>query len=400
MAKGKKSKKTIIKKDWTATFSLVGEAKINDYTYKIDEKAEKSSWIYNSLNLGIYCGEKHGVVYTSMMSGYSEEKEGVIFAHGKKDDGSDDFEDQIQVAWEDRFDEDILESLGNMCFITVGLEQTNKNKIFYKKFLSEYDAIAYIQEHLEEGMVLNVRGNLRYSLYQDRVQMQKNINSIVLSKVDDVTKYKATFVQTILLDKDSASLKKEQIDKDKGVMYVSARVLDYLKELNGIEVKGQYPFQKEFEFEMDFNNERICKLIMDKVFKVKKDVTQITFEGEFVSGGAVVTATWEDVPDDIKDLVECGIYTKEEALQRCSTNSNREDRMVLRKPHTRLIGDEKKPMVYKFEQRYTEDDLTLDYLAQEASNNFMDIPEDEELPFGEDKQEEEAIDSMDWLNSF
>ena len=57
-------------------------------------------------------------------------------------------------------------------------------------------------------------------------------------------------------------------------------------------------------------------------------------------------------------------------------------------------------MVYKFEQRYTEDDLTLDYLAQEASNNFMDIPEDEELPFNEDKQEEEAIDSMVWLNSF
>ena len=262
-----KSKKVITKKDWIASFNLVGEAKLNDYTYKIDEKSEKSSWIYNSLNLGVYCGEKYGTVYASMMGGYSEEKAGVIFAHGKKEDGSDDFENQIQVAWEDRFDEDILESLGDMCFITVGLEQTNKNKVFYKKFLSEYDAIAYIQEHLEEGMVLNVRGNIRYSLYQEKVQMQKNINNIVLSKVDDAAKYKATFVQTVLLNKDSASLKKEQIDKDKGVLYVSTRILDYLKEFNGIEVKGQYPFQKEFEFEMDFNNEKICKMIMEKVFR-------------------------------------------------------------------------------------------------------------------------------------
>lgn len=213
-----KSKKVITKKDWIASFNLVGEAKLNDYTYKIDEKSEKSSWIYNSLNLGVYCGEKYGTVYASMMGGYNEEKAGVIFAHGKKEDGSDDFENQIQVAWEDRFDEDILESLGDMCFITVGLEQTNKNKVFYKKFLSEYDAIAYIQEHLEEGMVLNVRGNIRYSLYQEKVQMQKNINNIVLSKVDDAAKYKATFVQTVLLNKDSASLKKEQIDKDKGVL--------------------------------------------------------------------------------------------------------------------------------------------------------------------------------------
>lgn len=401
-----KSKKVITKKDWIASFNLVGEAKLNDYTYKIDEKSEKSSWIYNSLNLGVYCGEKYGTVYASMMGGYSEEKAGVIFAHGKKEDGSDDFENQIQVAWEDRFDEDILESLGDMCFITVGLEQTNKNKVFYKKFLSEYDAIAYIQEHLEEGMVLNVRGNIRYSLYQEKVQMQKNINNIVLSKVDDVAKYKATFVQTVLLNKDSASLKKEQIDKDKGVLYVSTRILDYLKEFNGIEVKGQYPFQKEFEFEMDFSNEKICKMIMEKVFKVKKDVTQITFEGEFISGGAVVTATWDDVPDDIKDLVECGIYTKEEALQRCSTNGNREDRMILRKPHTRLVGDEKKPMVQKFEQRFTEDDLTLDYLVQEAPDDgFMNVPEDEELPFVDDKKddtdsgEEGSVDDMSWLNN-
>lgn len=403
MAKGKK---VITKKDWIASFNLVGEAKLNDYTYKIDEKSEKSSWIYNSLNLGVYCGEKYGTVYASMMGGYSEEKAGVIFAHGKKEDGSDDFENQIQVAWEDRFDEDILESLGDMCFITVGLEQTNKNKVFYKKFLSEYDAIAYIQEHLEEGMVLNVRGNIRYSLYQEKVQMQKNINNIVLSKVDDAAKYKATFVQTVLLNKDSASLKKEQIDKEKGVLYVSTRILDYLKEFNGIEVKGQYPFQKEFEFEMDFSNEKICKMIMEKVFKVKKDVTQITFEGEFISGGAVVTATWDDVPDDIKDLVECGIYTKEEALQRCSTNGNREDRMILRKPHTRLVGDEKKPMVQKFEQRFTEDDLTLDYLVQEApADGFMNVPEDEELPFADDKKddtdsgEEGSVDDMSWLNN-
>lgn len=401
-----KSKKVITKKDWIASFNLVGEARLNDYTYKIDEKSEKSSWIYNSLNLGVYCGEKYGTVYASMMGGYSEEKAGVIFAHSKKEDGSDDFENQIQVAWEDRFDEDILESLGDMCFITVGLEQTNKNKVFYKKFLSEYDAIAYIQEHLEEGMVLNVRGNIRYSLYQERVQMQKNINNIVLSKVDDAAKYKATFVQTVLLNKDSASLKKEQIDKDKGVLYVSTRILDYLKEFNGIEVKGQYPFQKEFEFEMDFNNEKVCKMIMEKVFKVKKDVTQITFEGEFVSGGAVVTATWDDVPDDIKDLVECGIYTKEEALQRCSTNGNREDRMILRKPHTRLVGDEKIPTLQKFEQRYTEDDLTLDYLVQEAPDDgFMNVPEDEELPFADDKKddadsgEEGSVDDMSWLNN-
>ena len=64
------------------------------------------------------------------------------------------------------------------------------------------------------------------------------------------------------------------------------------------------------------------------MFKVKKGITQITFEGNFVEGGATVKATLDDIPDDIKDLIECGVYTEEEALARCSTNGKREQRMI------------------------------------------------------------------------
>ena len=63
----KKEKKTLEKKNWSNSFMLIGEAKINDYTYKIDEKSNKSDWIYNSLNLGVFCGEKSGTVYAELM---------------------------------------------------------------------------------------------------------------------------------------------------------------------------------------------------------------------------------------------------------------------------------------------------------------------------------------------
>lgn len=382
-------KKVITKSDWMSSFSLIGVPKVNDYTYKIDEKSEKSNWIYNSLNLGIDCGEKHGVVYAELMGGYSEDNPNAIYAHGKKDDGSDDFSEQIQVDWDDRFNDEILKTIGDLSFITVGLEKTDKGKTYYYKFLSAYDAIAYIKEHLEEDMVVNVRGTLKYSTYQDKTQVRKTINSIVLSKVDDASKYAARFTQTILIDKSSASLK--NIDKDKGVMYVDAKVLDYLKEYNGHEVKGQFPYNKQFEFEMDFSNEAQCKKIMEKVFKVKKGVTQITFDGDIIEGGAVVTATWDDVPQDIKDLVDCGVYTEEEALARCSSNGNREQRMVLRKPFIKLVGEEKTPVMQKFEEKYKEEDLVLDYLYE---NNDEDNEDD-----NEDVESTDTGDSMDWLNS-
>jgi hypothetical protein len=385
-------KKVIKKTDWVSNFTLIGRPVINDYTFKIDEKSEKSNWVYNAMNLGVDCGEAHGTVYAEMMGGYSEENENKIFAHGKKEDGSDDFDQQLIVAWDDRFNDEVLEDVGELSFLTVGLEKTNADKTYYKKFLSAYDAIAYIKEHLTEDMVINVRGNLKYSSYNDTVQVRKNITSIALSKADDASKYKATFTQSILIDKDSATLKADNIDKDKGVMFVNAKVLDYVKEVNGVEVKGQYPYNKQFEFAMDFSNQVQCKKIMDKLFKVKKGVTQITFEGEFIEGGAVVTTTIDDLPDEIRDLVEMGVYTEEEACAKCTANGNRERRMVLKKPYIKLVGDDKTPVIQRFEEKYSEDDLVLDYIYKNKNEN------DNKPPFDTEEEESESDDSMDWLN--
>lgn len=378
----------IVKKDWIANFNLVGEPKINDYTFKIDEKSQNSSWIYNALNLGIDCGEKHGVVYCEMMGGYSEERQSVIYAHGKKEDGSDDFDAKFEVAWEDRFNEDILEKVGELCLISVGIEKTDKGKTFYKKFLSEYDAIAYVKEHISEDMVLNIRGNLKYSEYNDATQTRKNITSIALSKVDDPSKYYAHFTQSVLIDSESASLK--NVDTEKGVMFVDAIVLDYLKEKDGVEIRGQYPFRKQFEFAMDFANQAQCKTIVDKLFKVKKGWNQITFEGDFVEGGAMTTITVDDIPEDIKDLIGV-VYTEEEALARCSSNGGREKRMVLKKPYIRMVGDdkEKTPVVQKFENRFDDEEL------------FADIAKTNDIPFDVDESNATTSDAsdMEWLNN-
>lgn len=388
MAKSKE-KNQIKRENWVSNFTLIGEAKVNDYTFKIDEQSEKSDWVYNSLNLGVDCGEKYGTVYSEMMGGYGANRENVIYVHGKKDDGTDDFENSFTVDWDDRLDDSILESVGDLCFVTVGLEKTNKGKTFYKKFLSAYDAIAYVQEHLEDGMVVNVKGTLKYSMYNDKVQTKKTITSIVLSQAEPA-KYRATFMQSVLINKDSASLK--NVDKDKSVMYVDAYVLDYLKELNGVEIKGQYPFAKTFEYEFnDLSNAELCKKIYNKLFKVKKGYTQITFEGDLIEGGAVVTATLDDIPDDIKELIELGIYTEEEALARCSTNGNREHRMVLRKPSSRLVGEEKTVQLQIFEEKYSDDDLYFDIPAK------VDNETDDEDSESVDTDDQE--NDLDWLNA-
>ena len=406
----KKETNALEKKEWVSRFNLVGEAKINDFTYRIDEKSNKSDWVYNSINLGVSCGEKYGTVFCELMGGYGSERDNVIYVHGKKEDDTDDFENSYTIDWEDRFDESILADIGDLCFTTVGLEKTDKDKTFYNRFLTPYDTIAYINEHLEDGMVVNVSGSLRYTVYNGNLQCRKEINSIALSQATP-DKYKATFTQTMLIDKDSCT--KDSLDKDKSSLIIDAYILEKFKEYNGWDltengkVKGGkfVPLKKQFEFPVDLTTDEgkeKVKKVMAKLFKVKKGVTQITFEGEFVETGATVQATMDDVPDDIKELIEIGVYTEEEALAKCSENGSRERRMLILKPSIRMVEDKdgnKTPVVQRIDEKFSEDDLIMECLSPKDEDEDEEVDDVDTDGVDTDETETTSEDDQDWLNA-
>ena len=407
MASKQKEKTPLAKTNWSQTFTIVGEAIVNDYTFKLDEHSNKSDWIYNQLNLNIDCGSKYGKISVELMGGYgSERANNVIYVHGKNEDGSDDFKNQYTIDFVDRFDESILEDIGSTCFINIGLEKDIHDKTVVKRFLTPYDAIAYVSEHLEDGMVINVRGQLRYQLYNGNVQCRKEINSIFLSKAEPDA-YRASFVQTMLLDKDSAG--KSTIDKDKKVMYVNAYILEKFKEFNGWDltengkIKGGIfvPLRKTFEFDLNGKEPTQTAKLIDKVFKVKNGVTQITFEGEFVETGAAVTATEDDLTDDVKDMIDCGFYTLEEALVKCSTNGAKERKMMILKPQIRMVGDDdnKTSQVQIFKEQFEEEDLQLDCLVPRETEDDDEVPFEEAMNAPEETSSEEADDLAALLNA-
>lgn len=398
-----KKEKTPLSKGngWTSVFNLVGEVKLSEYTFKLNEKSERSDWIYNSLNLGVNCGEKHGVVYAELMGGYgSERTNNVVYVHGKDENGKDDFKNSYTIDWDDREDESILADIGDLCFLTIGLEKDTKEKTYYKKFLTPYDFIAYASEHLEDGMVVNVRGQLKYTVYNGNIQCRKEINSIALSSATP-DKYRATFTQTMLLDRDSAT--KDSIDKDKGVINVDAMVLEKFKEYNGWDlteggkVKGGafVPLHKNFEYEINPEKPELTAAVINKIFKVKKGVTQVTFEGDFIESGATVQATEADLTPDIKELIDLGLYSLEEALAKCTVGGSKERRMIIRKPTIKMIDGanegEKIPQIQKFEEVFTEEDMLLECLIEREVDEEEDT---DEVPFKEEVAEE-TVDSSD-----
>lgn len=348
-----KKEKTELKKPqgWVSNFVLVGKVKPNDGSFSINQSKEDSSWVYNRMTLGVDCGERFGTIFVDLMGGYDSKKSSVIYAKNKN-------KDDMEIDWNDRLNPEIIDEVADFSLITVGLEKTADGKTYYKKFLSAYDAIEYAQEHLstEEDTIVRVKGRLKYSFYNDKVQVQKEITSIVLSSME-AADFSARFTQSILLDKDSADMK--FVDKKSSVLTVNAVVLDYLKELNGVDYKGTYPFPFNFEFEFDLTKPDLVKKVYEKCLKVTgKNYTMITFDGDFVENGATVLPSIDDIPDDIKELIDCGVYSEEEALRACAENGNRKRRMILRKPHIRK-NDKDIPVIQRFEDAFEEGELDV-----------------------------------------
>ena len=393
--------KKITRKNWTSRFNLVGRPKLGDYTFKMDEHSNKSSWIYNSMNLCLDCGEKFGNCYSNMMGGYSPERATTLYVHGKDENGRDDFGIRMEIDWDDRFDEDLLDKVGDMNFIKVGLERDVRGQTVTKKFLSPYDAIEYIHDNLTEDMVVNVSGNLRYSTYNDHVTINKDITSIYLSRVEDPKDFHASFTQSVIIDKESCNTK--DIDKDTGIMPIAAIVLDYIKEFNGHEIRGQWPYHMNMEYQFDLSDKDKVKKIYEKLFKVKKGYTQITFDGEFVSNGGTVTPTIDDIPEDIRSLIGI-VYTEAEALEQCATSANRENHMFLKRPSIFMVTDQNNPdnknaVLQMFPEHYTEDELDMSWVYADSANDDEDDGDDN-LSFGNDENDKDGNtgDNDDWLS--
>lgn len=391
MAKAKERK--ALKKS-KASFNLIGRVKVTDKTFNLDNSYD-SGWTDNSMYIGIDCGNGN-VVYAEMRSGFFPDKDTTIRAYDKTEKDDAGKSKSVEIAWEDRFEESLLDSISDSSFFTVGVEKDVKDKTVYKKFLTAYDAVEYLNDHLEDGAIVNVKGNIGYSEYDGNVSVKKEITSIVLSKVEDEDDFKATFSQTILVDSKSIGKK----DEEKGTMTLDAYIVDYVGspkiDGNKVAIKKNVTYPKTFEVAINEENPEITAKMLQKFFKPKKKNTldEITVTGNLVEGGSVVNISEDDIPDDIKELIEMGLYSEEEAEKKCAVgNNNREKRMIIVKPDIVYVGqgDDRKPTVAFEEAKYEDADL---YFYEQALNDAGVEVETEEETENESTSEEDDLLAM------
>lgn len=345
-------------------FTLVGKAKIGEYTFNTDAESarEDSDWVYSQMKLGVDCGQNHGLIYCELMGGYGTDRQNYVRVPSIKVNKNgvkvDDFENMLKIDWEDRFNEEILKNVGKLGFITVGLEK-EKEKVEYKKFLSAYDAVGYVEEHLEDGMTVTIKGDLKWSIYKENIQVRKEVTSIILSKAEE-DDFKAIFNQNVILD--TASIGK--FDKETMTIPIDCRILEYMKDYNGTEVKTILPIHKSFDLAIDGSDkERATKML--KVFKVKgKKLDLLNIDGMFVKGDTnTVKVTVDDIPDDVKELIELGYVSEADVLEKMTFvngGNNKAEKMMIKSPHIKYTGEDMKiPTIDKVIDMYSEEDLDI-----------------------------------------
>lgn len=392
-----KSKERKALKKGKAAFTLIGKTKVTDKTFNLDNSYD-SGWTDNQMYLGVDCGNGN-MVYGEMRGGFYPDDDNILKGFSKDEKDNEGKSKQVEIAWEDRFDEELLDTIADTSFITVGVEKDVKGKTVYKKFLSAYDAVEYLNEHLKDGMVVNVKGNIGYSEYEDNVTVKKEITSIVLFKVEDESDFKATFTQTILLGFDSIGKK----DPEKNTIALNAYVVDYVgkPKINGkkVEIKKNITYPKTFEVAINDNPENTAKMLQ-KFFKVKKkgSINVLTVMGNLIEGAAIVNITDDDIPDDIKELIEMGLYSEEEAKAKCAVGgNNRERRMVILKPDITYVGqdDERKPTVAFEEGKYEDSDLYFYTQALNDAGVEVDDTDNDDSDSEEVSEEDDLLAMLD-----
>lgn len=412
------------KKGCKAEFNLVGAVKVGDKTFNLDVESTKedSDWVYSRFNLGVDCGSD-GTIYAGMQSGFGTARDNKVFVHGVKEENGrkmDDYDNRFTIDWEDRFDEDILETIGEGTFIKIGIFKDENDKTIVKKFLTPYDAIKYLKDHLENGMIVNIKGNLEYKMWNDKLSYEKKITSIFLSKAE-ANDYRAVFTQTILIDDKSIG----KVDKETRTIPVTGYIIELLKEYKGKTIermengkykKGQFlPLMKTFDFSIGEDKEKALKLLKQFKVKSKKEVDKITVDGKFSRGSIdTVAVTRDDITDkDILEMIDLGFIKEEDVLNQMAKANNQgssPEQMVITKPKVVFVEDKatgmKIPKIDKLEKAYKLDDISIPLILEHLCIDSEDI-EDSSLETEKEISEDEALDKVlddldddeeDWLN--
>ena len=306
------------------TFTFEGYAIVNKDTFTINKTKEDGTWVHNSLNMGIDCGPDHGVNYVSLMGGYDPTRNNIIYLSTIDENGKIQGKDhQLQISWDDRLSltEKDFETISPTDVINTYIEKGSDGKAINKKFISAYDAIEYIKEHITDKSVVHISGHMEYrpSSETEEEWYTSHIIDSISVKEEDRLIYRATAKIVVLTDKDTMG--NPNIEEKTVPLFL--KTLTYVRNVNGKKYNQTctLPIKAIFDYSQNEalqgkDSAKLLEFIKNKWFSCEKaDMVNETVMNFFYRGGVKkVTAKVEDLPQDVQMGIKLGIIDEEQAL--------------------------------------------------------------------------------------
>ena len=270
----------------------------------------------------------------------------------------DEDNEPVEVAWSDRFNENVLAGISNMSKYSVYLGEGFERK----DFLSPFDMAEYLKDNLKAvgDKVLHVNGRITKDFFNGKVYDRYQVQNIFLAVEDVKPRLNVTLDLAYNRDSiDKTEWKEEKkfyldaytptyIDKDHGVKYVSQRVC-----LNASKINEENPKQKEI---LDF---RLRFLDISN-----KKMARMAWDGYLVNGSEEIPFDESQLTDVQRESVALGLKKVEDYRPRGQILGERVQEYRLVTP--RLYGD------------YSDGIVDMDISASEFEDEMVYVPPTEE----------------------
>ena len=256
---------------------------------------------------------KDGIEMASMTFGVQESKNNIGFVEcfgsvpkNKKIKSYDSDGNQIEIEWDDRFNEDSIKAVASFRKNIVNLGEDFGGR---KEFISQYDAILYLKENLPnyKGKIC-VTGQMQKQWYEDKFYDKFQIQNVYA--VDDEHKNRLSITADIYYNKESVDMSDWKEEKK---IYINGYIQQYINKDEGTKYVPQtFVFNGS---KYDENNEKHKKLLDYKMKYVKCDKKKyhhLLWECVVLNGNEEVDFDESQLTAAQKEQLELGIRTLED----------------------------------------------------------------------------------------
>ncbi len=293
---------------------------------------------------------------------------------------------QGTVAWEDRFDEEVLAGVSNSSKYVISLG----DEIGRKEFLSAFDAAEFIKENLPKvkDQLVRVSGRIVKNFYNgkvfDRYQLQ---NIYVVNEGSKDSKPKLRVQLELAYNKDSVD---KDLWKDEKKVYLNAYTPTYIDKDHGTKYIAQ---------RVCFNASKVDESIKEQVdareFRMRfidipnKKMVRLSWDGYLINGAEEVSFDESQLTEVQREMVALGLKTVDDYRPRGQILGNRIQEYRLSNPN---FNFEYKAGYVDMEMSLSEFEDDMVYIPP-TEENLSDVLKTEKKE--EPKKKEVEIDEDD-----